>query len=143
MGRAWPFQYPTLLDLALELLLANDTVRRYDQLPQVSILYNGSESQPTLVPGDLELRVVFAPAWSFPQPEARFVLHVATLVSLSLKAPALLRQLHCTRVWERLPLRVLAGLSDGGQAELPLQRFNTTGVLRVTPMGLLYAAWEG
>lgn len=138
-----PFQYPTRLDLALELLLANDTVRRYDQLPQVSILYNGSESQPTLVPGDLELRVVFGPAWSFPQPETRFVLHVATLVSLSLKAPALLRQLHCTRVWERLPLRVLAGLSDGGQAELPLQRFNTTGVLRVTPMGLLYAAWEG
>lgn len=138
-----PFGYATRLDLKLELLLANDTTRRYDQLPQVSILFNGSDRQPVLVPGDLELRVVFSPAWNFAQPEARFVLRVATLVSLSLEAPALLRQLHCTRVWERLPLRVLAGLSDGRQAQLPFQRFHTTGVLRVTPMGLLFATWEG
>ena len=138
-----PFGYATRLDLILELLLANDTTRRYDQLPQVSILFNGSDRQPALVPGDLELRVVFSPAWNFAQPEARFVLRVATLVSLELEAPALLRQLHCTRVWERLPLRVLAGLSDGRQAQLPFQRFHTTGVLRVTPMGLLYAVWEG
>ena len=106
-------------------LYCGATVREnFEQLQTLAIAVDGSEA------GDPS-------RW---QNEINF--H-ATLVSLSLEAPALLRQLHCTRVWERLPLRVLAGLSDGRQAELPFQRFHTTGVLRVTPMGLLFATWEG
>ena len=138
-----PFAYSSRLELALELLLVNGTalVVHSDSLPQASILVNGTQTGLVLVPGDAEIRVVFLSAWNFE--ESVVVLHVATLVALELRAPAVIRQLHCSRVWERHALRARGRLSDGFEAELLDLHFQASGVLRVTPSGLLCSVWAG
>lgn len=139
------FAYSSRLELAVELLLINGTalVLHADSLPQASILVNGTQTGLVLVPGDVEIKVVFLPVWNFAELESAVTLHVATLVSLEVRAPTVIRQLHCSRIWERHLLHVLGRLSDGYEAELLEQHFHASGVFRVTSSGLLFSVWAG
>ena len=130
-----PFRYLAQLSLSFQLVLYNGTVRRFDLLPDVSLTVNGKDTRfpvVPLLPGALEIAVTFGPDWLFPGPETSLRLHVHALASLRLDAPPVLRQLHCSRLWERGPVSLSARLTDGVEARVTQGRLTTDGaVLRV------------
>lgn len=119
-----PFRYATRLELGFELALLNGTrLAGLDWLPQATLALNGTEaqlSQPIpLVPGALELRIVLSPDWRFKVLERTFRLRVDALAAFRVVVPPVLYQIHCSRMWERGPVKTLAVLTDGVSAEVP------------------------
>ena len=117
-----PFRYVTRLELGLELTMFDGSVSRFSWLPQVTILANGNSTTTSLTdlsPGPLDVRVQFASDWRFDQQSlVQFSLHVDSLVSLRLQVPSVLYQLHCTRLWQRGSVSVMAVLTDGVEADV-------------------------
>jgi hypothetical protein len=122
-----PFNYATRLSLSFVLRFINGTSRVFRWLPQTSM---SSMDMAIITPGELNISVELAPAWHLPAIALEPVL-VATIDSLQFQdLPPVLYQVHCTRVWEQAPLRVLAVLSDGTEA-LVNASFKSRGSLRV------------
>ena len=118
-----PFRYATRLDLGFELTLLNGTrLTGLDWLPQATLSLNGTEAQLSqlipLAPGALELRVTLSPDWRFTTLERIFSLRVDALAAFRVVVPPVLYQIHCSRMWERGPVKTLAVLTDGVSAEV-------------------------
>jgi len=144
-----PFRYATHLELALELVMFDGSVSRFSWLPQVSITANGSASTSLVslvTPGPLEIRVEFGADWRFASSSSVevFSLRVESLASLRLHVPPVLYQLHCTRLWERGPVSVLAVLSDGAEADVRAGLAVDGQILRLDPThAFVEAEWPG
>ena len=141
-----PFRYATCLELALELVMFDGSVSRFSWLPQVSITTNGnaSTSLVALRPGPLEIRVEFGTDWRFSPSFVEFSLRVENLASLRLQVPPVLYQLHCTRLWERGPVSVLAVLSDGVEADVRAGLAVDGQILRLDPThAFVEVEWPG
>ena len=140
-----PFGYAARLVLGVELTLFNGSTVVVQDPPDVSLLVNGSGAtfpEVPLVIGELAILVVFGQDWAFAALEAGLVLHVHGLASLALSVPPVLRQMHCTRVWERGLVSLQAVLSDGTRAAVA-GRVETDGVfLRLEGMSVR-AMWPG
>jgi len=117
---AAPFSYVSRLKLGLELTLCNGTIlHSYASLPDVLLHVNGKQARfPTidLVPGRMDLQVTFGDAWLLSNASSEVVVWVHALESLRLAVPAVLYQLHCSRIWERAEIQLEAVLTDGVRA---------------------------
>jgi hypothetical protein len=119
-----PFRYATRLDLGFELTLLNGTLLSLAWLPQATLTLNGTAAALTtdsipLVRGALDLRVTLSPDWRFATLEHAFSLRVDALAAFRVEVPPILYQMHCSRMWERGPVKTLAVLTDGIAAEVP------------------------
>ena len=141
-----PFRYTARLELALELVMFDGSTSRFSWLPQVSITANGNSttSLVALLPGPLEIRVEFGTDWQFSPSFVEFSLRVENLASLRLQVPPVLYQLHCTRLWERGPVSVLAVLSDGVEADVRAGLAVDGQILRLDPThAFVEVEWPG
>lgn len=116
-----PFLYPTQLGLAIQLTLHNDSTLDLQDPPDTALFVNEQAHHDfaniPVTRGSLDVRVVLGAAWAFEaEQEASLHFQVDWLESLQLLVPPVLRQLHCTRVWERGTVSLQAVLSDGTRA---------------------------
>lgn len=142
-----PFRYLARLSLAVELTLHNGSVLLAEDPPDVALHVNG-EPQPfrevPLARGGLAVRVILGAGWAFAEPEALLDLRADWLASLQLSVPPVLRQLHCTRVWERGAVSLQGVLSDGARALVPGRILTDETFLRLDRTGLFVEAlWPG
>ncbi len=142
-----PFRYLSRLEVAVELSLYNGTVLIEPDPPSAILLVNGVNLPFPAIPlqaGPLVVRVVLGPDWGFILSEAAVGLEVHTLASLQLSVPPVLKQLHCSRVWQRGELSLQAVLSDGVRAAVS-GRISVDGTfLRLDRTGVFVEAlWPG
>ena len=144
-----PFRYATRLELGLELTMFDGSVSRFSWLPQVSILANGNTTTSlitALVPGPLDIQVLFTSDWQFGQSLVQFSssLRVDRLDSLRLQVPPVLYQLHCTRLWQRGSVSVVAVLTDGMEADVRAGLVVDGQILRLDPTrAFVEVDWPG
>lgn len=137
-----PFGYTTGLVLSFELTLFNGTKLLFNDLPDVFLAVNGSDTPfpvvPLSSPGELHVSVVFGVKWEFLQSKTDFRLRVHSLASLRLVSPHILHQLHCSRIWEKASVTLTAMLTDGVEAAVILHaRLQSDGhVLRLEKQSL-------
>ena len=132
-----PFGYTTGLVLSFQLTLFNGTSLLFNELPDVYLTVNGSDTPfpvvPLSSPGEVDVSVVFGAKWEFPQSRTDLRLRVHSLASLRLVSPRILHQLHCSRMWEKASVSLTAVLTDGAEAAVMGQaRLDSDGeVLRL------------
>ena len=114
-----PFNYATQVTLSFELELANGTTLELPRLPMVDVFVNGTLLKTQVLaftqPGVHALHVVFADQWRLERSQLSTSLQVHALSALRIDAPAVLHQVHCTRMWETGRIQVFARLSDGSE----------------------------
>ena len=141
-----PFGYTTGFELSVEFTLFNGSTMVMRDPPDVSLLVNKESAAfprvPLIKPGDLIVRVIFGTDWAFAMLEAELDLQVQGLATLELSVPSVLRQMHCTRMWERGQVSLQAVLSDGTRAAVP-GRVETDGVFLRMEGTSLQAVWPG
>ncbi len=142
-----PFRYVTVLELAVELTLYNGTVLVMPDPPDTALLVNGERKSFPEIPlqqGPLIIRVVFGAGWAFTLSENTVGMEVHALASLKLSVPPVLRQIHCTRVWERGELSLQAVLTDGARASVQGAVTTDGTFLRLDRTGIyVEALWPG
>jgi len=141
-----PFVYTTRFELSVELTLFNGSTVVMRNPPDVSLLVNHGSAPfplvPLIEPGELAVRVIFGKDWAFGVLETGLELQVHGLASLELSVPSVLRQMHCTRTWERGQVSLQAVLSDGTRAAVA-GRVETDGVFLRLEGVSLQALWPG
>lgn len=140
-----PFNYATQVTLSFELELANGTTLELPRLPMVDVFVNGTrldtQALTFVQPGDHELRVVFADTWRLARSQLGTTLQVHALESLRIDAPAVLHQVHCTRMWETGQVQVIARLNDGLEGLVNASLFYT-GVIELH-QNIIVVKWPG
>lgn len=138
-----PFSYATSLAVSFRMGLYNGTYRNFGWLTGATVLVNQTEkSSPLLsglVFGDLLLQIRFASVWQMPdtvESTGGVTLRVEMLSILSWGGPSVIRQVHCSGIWEEVRYTVNATLTD-------LNHQAITPVFSSTPPLVMHYAAEG